>query len=339
MQLPTFLFSKSSVVGLIGGALALSLFVTSFGETDESRVPDELGAMDGRSIMHCSLQESRIRVKECAPLMRSCFTSFGTVPYHTYSLPELLNSAISLSTSGDPDAEYITGWIYESGISHAHPTGVTAFLDEASNSNYFSTIVDLAVHANEHDLESANKWYARARAHGSKFAGAGISRCKLRAGFTDEAIEWARIAVKDGDVDANIELGQLYEAKSMEKVPSYAPGESAEALNKKAMSLYEQAALQADTEDTANWAISSILYLWANKQVVPSAQFSMGAKDPFELLSRYDVSGVDKKKYFECFSFTGMVPDPYAEYRSGIFAKLRHTMKLVEKDRLISAEL
>ncbi|MGH9547933.1 MAG: tetratricopeptide repeat protein, partial [Terriglobales bacterium] len=281
-------------------------------------VPKERVAWDGSRMPHCSLAESKQRVKESAYLVRYC-DIYGTLTDRKYGLQDLFNSAIDLAGSGDPNAEFVIGWMYENGASGSEAGVVCDCLDKVSNSNYFSFISDTVNHDSERRLGYAIKWYTQAAAHGSAQACNGIARCKsfydASPAALSEAFRWCEKAVEQGDIEAKIDLGRKYEAR----------GTTSDL--KKAMDLYEQAAM-ATNECTVNWALGCILNLWVTKHVMPSAKFAKGESDPLKFLARFDSDGMNAKKYAENFSYCGFTPDPYAQYRWDLYAKIRHALGL-----------
>lgn len=308
----------------LAAALSTAL-VTLWSDTSQiSFTPVLAGEPSG--ITHCSLDESRKRVKESACLLRHCSFPYYQLPLRSYTLRDLLTSAIDLSKGRDGNAEYIIGWAYENNLCRSDTTIVNesrplpAVLDWFRQQTH-ETI--LRAYRNpqaesSNNLPLSQQWYIQAASHGSPQAISAIALANM--GYNPSESQQQAVAnelkraIDAGDMDAKVELGRLYQNKNN-------PNDL-----RQAMQLYEEAA-QAHCELTANWALANIMSLWIYKHVTPSHDFAKGESDPFVFMAKFDRT-MNAERYDQLYSFSGATPDPYCEQRWALFSKLRHGLGL-----------
>lgn len=265
-------------------------------------LPAKWSAPDGSPVPACSRAEARKRVQELTPCIRHWDPLYGLKLFEKRTAAEYVNCAIDLAKDGDPDAEYIVGWMYQNDIREKVPViqpwdlGILALLDDGS-----------------HEIDLAKKWYQRAASHGSPQALTAQANLHLwddTAGLPGKtAISYLNTAIDKGDVEAKIDLGTAYQN-----------GWTVKCDPQKAMELFESAT-KSTNEDCVNSALLKLLFLWKEKQAMPSREFCDGASGAYQYVHALAPS-LSEETFGRLFEYWGCTPEPYANDRWEMLQKV-----------------
>jgi len=182
-------------------------------------------------------------------------------------LEEVLKMAVDSSHSGNPDAEYLIGWMLE--------THECLDLEYIELVNQVTRMFECNW-LSDRRLKLATQWYQLACEHGSIPAAAELGYM-YQEGLGAPvnyalAAKWYQKAVTAGDGQAQIDLGRMYQnGLGMNTDPA------------KAMTLYEEAA----NGECSTQARVMVEILWAIYGTKPSKKLSKGELNAFDFVTKY----------------------------------------------------
>jgi hypothetical protein len=213
--------------------------------------------------------------------------------YKKYGRDNLLNAVHRLLPEQNPDAEYVDACLFETrGISSGPSNGDFGFINEV-----------YALWRFEVQSATVRRMYEQAYHHGSAQAATALTRF-----YRDDersATELYKFAIAHGDEDAKIEYGFLLQDSS--------PAQ--------AMNLFEEA-LQAGNQDTVNFAMQSLLRLWQEQNVSPSALLKGDAKTAFDFAHKFNPK-LTPEDFTHLLIAWGCTPEPYDGLRWQVMENIR----------------
>ncbi|MCA9806215.1 MAG: sel1 repeat family protein, partial [Cyanobacteria bacterium HKST-UBA02] len=225
-----------------------------------------------------SLEEARLKLAAAEP----DFPRHGYFPDNALQFYPV-GSAFKLARAGNPDAEYLIGWMYESGLAGPDELFAPGNIGPLMDIPFFQVTYVLMESWLNRRLESecqAASWYMQAAEHGSVAACAELGHMFERGiGFgrdLDRAVSWYQKAAAKGDAFAMVDLGQMYESGS--GVPQDF---------RKAMELYERASKSTRNSYIEYRSKSCAESLWAQKKAIPSEAFRKGESDAVTFVRKH----------------------------------------------------
>ncbi|HEY9757377.1 MAG TPA: hypothetical protein V6C97_19570 [Oculatellaceae cyanobacterium] len=211
--------------------------------------------------------------------------------YEKYGRENLLNAVRHLTPSGDPDAEYVVGWLFDNG-------GMR--VDLPSSNGLLGAVYDRATCDSEH--AAALQWYGKAFRHGSGQAATALAAFESDVGKREDLL---RFAIAHGVEDAKIQLAELLESTNA----------------KEAVRLLEEVA-RSKNRDTVDYALICLLQIWHKHGVKPSIEFRGDTGSAFEFVRKYNPTLSDTD-FVHFFVLYGCTPEPYSQLRWQVLRNIR----------------
>ncbi len=280
---------------------------------DDLPLPQQWVQVDRKQTQKVLPTEAVIRVHELAIAIRQWDLSGLDLFDEKHGSDDYVNYAVDLARQGNPDAEYVIGWLFGNFSGRHFPA--IQLVDVSTALGIFTDYLD-----DSYNERMAVKWYERAISHGSPQACAALGNMLLaqdRDGKSGvRGIALLQSAIARGDVEAQIDLGIACEY-GLGGVPTNP---------QLAASLYERA-IKSTNEDCVNRALMCLLSAWKEKKAIPSPEFCDGAGSAFEYLHALDVS-LTNEKFEHLFEYRWCSPEPYGPDRYEMLQRIRARYKL-----------
>lgn len=240
-----------------------------------------------------SLEQARLKLEAAEP-------DFPRHGYRTDNALRLypIGSAFKLARAGNPEAEYLMGWLYESGVAGPGeffaPGSVRTLMDVPLFQVTYVLMESWLIRRLEADCLAAG-WYMQAAEHGSVAACAELGHMyESGIGFgrdLDQAVSWYQKAAGRGDAYAMVDLGRMYER-----------GRGVPQDYVKAMDLYERASNSARNSSIESQSKACAESLWAQKKAIPCEAFRKGESDVVTFVRKYGgaVEAADLAVLYDC---------------------------------------
>ncbi|HEY9684559.1 MAG TPA: hypothetical protein V6C86_23455 [Oculatellaceae cyanobacterium] len=228
-----------------------------------------------------------------------------------YDLPDFERASLLLAPFGNSGAEFILGWLCESG--RCHRPNTACLIDPV-----FKQINASALGLTE-EQELAAQWYALASQNGSSAASFALGNLLENSYGGNHgqspmlAVEFYKKAFAQGDLKGKISIAWCH-----------AYGRGVKANPTLAWHELEQVIKTGDKENSIA-AIATLIQAWKDEKLAPSDGFSQGAKNAYQFARRYEPR-MTTQELDNLYVDPGCIPDPNPQFRRDLATKIRQDL-------------